>query len=707
MTRRFSVACGVLLAAGLLAAIQATATSVNTIYVGSSAGRLYAVDVDTGEVRLLTTSTVSTDSINTLAANSEACLAYYGDATSIFRWDETTDAHTLISNLASDYPATFTGSGLDSGGGTFWAPTNTYYVGAEQPGDIEAVYALVMTPDGTGIATITRFDVQGDAAADTDLGDAVPDLGGFGDFISIDNGAGGVLLLGATRNSGTLFMWTYDPAGSTASARFTRLTPPPGNLNLQLGRTPDGRVWAGYVAPSGANAGDPVLRELDIDLGGRMVSFTGDEIPLSPSATVADLTGPACRPQIGIAKRVATGPAAVGDGTFNLTFELLVEALGDFTLWDVQVTDDLTAEFGTLVTDTPDAPGEYAVTAAPTITAENPSGAPPNSDLTANPDFDGDTDPNLLVLGSGDRLEVGATATIRLTIRFYPEVGVTEFENQATAEGDARENGTTDGDTRDDSDDGTEVDPDRDDNPDETGPGCAADPTADNCENDPTPISLPTPRLQIGIAKRVSTPVAVGNGAYTVTYTLEVANLGNLPLYDVQVTDDLTPAFGSNVAPAAPAAAGEFTAGSVNVAGQSGGATVATANTAYNGDSDAVLLGPRSGESMPVGSSFTVSFPVTFVPDDSRAPYDNQARATGDRVENQTADQDTTDLSDDGTDVDPNDNGNPGDPGEDDPTPLPPFPRNGTPIPMSGPLATALLVLALALVGWARLRSTF
>jgi hypothetical protein len=57
--------------------------------------------------------------------------------------------------------------------------------------------------------------------------------------------------------------------------------------------------------------------------------------------------------------------------------------------------------------------------------------------------------------------------------------------------------------------------------------------------------------------------------------------------------------------------------------------------------------------------------------------------------------------------VDPNDNGNPGDPGEDDPTPLPPFPRTGAPIPMSGPLATALLVLALALVGWARLRSMF
>ena len=210
-----------------------------------------------------------------------------------------------------------------------------------------------------------------------------------------------VLLFGATRNGGTLIMWTYDPAGATASARFTNLTPPAGNLNLQLARTPDGRVWAGYDATSGPNSGSPVLRELDIDLGTKTVVFTGAEIPLSPATSISDLTAPACRPQVGVAKRVFSGPTAHGDGTFSATFEMVIEALGDFPLWDLQVSDDLTTEFGTLVTDTPDAPGEYAVTSAPAITAENPGGAPPNSDLTANPDFDGDTDQDLLVLTFG------------------------------------------------------------------------------------------------------------------------------------------------------------------------------------------------------------------------------------------------------------------------------------------------------------------
>ena len=693
----------------LAAAVPAAATSRNYVYVGSGSGQLFGVDVDTGEVRFLSTSGFSSSTtINALAANDNVCIAYYGNATSIYRWDETTNAHSLIADLASaPYAPPFAGLSLQSGGGTFWNPTNTYYVGAELPGDIEAMYALVMTPDGTGIVSITRLDIQGDAVADTDPGDAVADLGGFGDVISIDNGSGGVLLLGATWNSGApsvLTMWTYDPAGATPSARFTRLEPPPGGLNLQLARTPDGRVWAGYDAPSGANAGQPVLRELALDLGAKMVAFTGDEVPLDPATSIADLTAPACRPQIGVSKRVAGGPTPAGDGTFTVTFEFVVEALGDFPLRDVQLTDDLATEFGTLVTETPDAPGEYAISSAPSITAENPAGTPPNSDLSTNPDFDGATDQELLALSPGDVIEVGATVTLRFSVRFYPALGKTVYENQAIAEGDSREDGTTDGDTSDESDDGLDPDPDGDDNPDETGAGCAADPGGDNCENDPTVFTLPAPEPQIGIAKTVSTPSANGDGSYTVSYTLRVENLGNVPLYDIRITDDLTAAFGANVEPAVPSTAAEYTVGAVTVGSQTGGATVATANASYDGDADAVLVGPSPGEAMPVGSSFGISFPLTFYPDLGRSPWYNQARATGDIAENGTADEDTEDLSDDGTDTDPNDNGDPGDPGEDDPTPLPPFDVAVNAIPVSGPVGIALLVLTIALLGWGRLR---
>jgi hypothetical protein len=278
------------------------------------------------------------------------------------------------------------------------------------------------------------------------------------------------------------------------------------------------------------------------------------------------------------------------------------------------------------------------------------------------------------------------------------------YENQAVAEGDSREDGTTDGDTSDESDDGAATDSDGDDNPDETGAGCAADPGGDNCENDPTVFALPSPEPQIGIAKMVNTPSANGDGSYTVSYTLRVENLGNVPLYDLRVTDDLTSAFGSNVEPAVPAAAAEFTVGAVAVGLQTGGATVATANSSYDGDADPVLVGPSPGEAMPVGSSFTITFPLTFFPDLTRSPWNNQARATGDVAEDGTADEDTEDLSDDGTDTDPNGNGDPGDPDEDDPTPLPPFDVAVNGIPVSGPVGIAILVTLMAVLGWGRLR---
>lgn len=61
-------------------------------------------------------------------------------------------------------------------------------------------------------------------------------------------------------------------------------------------------------------------------------------------------------------------------------------------------------------------------------------------------------------------------------------------------------------------------------------------------------------------------------------------------------------------------------------------------------------------------------------------------------------------MSDDGTDTDTNGNGDPGDLGEDDPTPLPPFAAGPNPVPASGPLRIALLMFSIALLGWGRLR---
>ena len=378
-------------------------------------------------------------------------------------------------------------------------------------------------------------------------------------------------------------------------------------------------------------------------------------------------------------------PTDNGDGTYTVTYTLLVENLGELPLYDIRITDDLTADFGANVEPgTPDAPAEFTVG---TVSVGSPTGGATVS--STNGSYDGDNDTYLVTPVAGEWMPVGSTFTITLPLTFYPDGARAPFENQGRATGDETEDGTADEDTEDLSDDGT--------NPDSNG----NDDPGDTDEDDPTPFDLDP---QIGLAKTVNTPTDNGDGTYTVTYTLLVENLGQYELFDVRITDDLTGPFGSNVMPAIPSASGEFTVSGVTVSGQTGGATVATANPSFNGDTDTAMVLPTAGESMPVGSTFTLTIDVTLYPDLTRSPWYNQGRATGDIVENGSPDEDTVDLSDDGTDVDTNGNGDPGDPDEDDPTILPPFDNGINPIPVSGPFGVMLLVLSIAVLGWWRLR---
>jgi len=95
------------------------ATSRNYVYVGSGGATIYGVNGDTGDVRLLTTSTLVSQTTNALAANDNEYLAYYGDETSIYRCEESAGIHNFIANLATSYNPPFDGFNLESGGGTF------------------------------------------------------------------------------------------------------------------------------------------------------------------------------------------------------------------------------------------------------------------------------------------------------------------------------------------------------------------------------------------------------------------------------------------------------------------------------------------------------------------------------------------------------------------------------------------------------------
>lgn len=145
---------------------------------------------------------------------------------------------------------------------------------------------------------------------------------------------------------------------------------------------------------------------------------------------------------IGVAKRVTaltqpaddSAPTSAGN-PFTVTFEIVVENLGENALSSVEVVDDLDASFGV---------GNYAVAS---VTA---------SGLTASATFDGSTD---TVAASGS-LAVGASATVTLTVEVHSDGS---YGNAASARGvDGGGNPVSD-----DSDDGSDPDPDGNDDPSE------------------------------------------------------------------------------------------------------------------------------------------------------------------------------------------------------------------------------------------------
>ncbi|AFZ17360.1 DUF6923 family protein [Allocoleopsis franciscana] len=171
---------------------------------------------------------------------------------------------------------------------------------------------------------------------------------------------------------------------------------------------------------------------------------------------------------------------------------------------------------------------------------------------------------------------------------------------------------------------------------------------------DPTPLVItpapPTPR--IGLAKRVASSVNLGNGVFRVTYALVVSNLGNVDLNNVQVTEDLTTTFAN---------ATSFTVAPNSVSSPSGDLTP---NPNYNGRADNPNLLTGTTNTLTVGQSKTIQFIVDVTPGANLGPYNNQAVASGTDPNGQTV----TDLSQNGTNSDPDNDGNPAN--NNDPTPV-------------------------------------
>ncbi|NOT15130.1 MAG: DUF11 domain-containing protein [Methylotenera sp.] len=367
--------------------------------------------------------------------------------------------------------------------------------------------------------------------------------------------------------------------------------------------------------------------------------------------------------RIGIAKRVTAGPTTNADGTFNTTFQLVVENFSLEALNSVEVTDvlkDGAPKFGTFVSGGAAATltnGDYTIQTAPSGTCGG-----------LNAGFTGSADTTIATIPS---LASAATCNINFTVRMRPTAPLPVVDscggrycNQAAVNGGtgalSGQTSATNPQLLDTSDNGSNPDPDNDNQANEVG------------ENDPTPVS-PTYASGLGIAKQL-TSLAIASllvdvdNSILVPVRLVVKNVGNEPLHDVVVTDVLagaSPAFGTNVA------------GPVLTAGQyvihlaptfSGGCSSGLITAGYTGAGGNTQLATIAN--MATGASCIIEFAYRFMPT-TVTTYTNQAATSGVSDFTET---NVTDTSDNGGNPDSDGDGNANEVGENDPTPVP-YPR--------------------------------
>lgn len=168
------------------------------------------------------------------------------------------------------------------------------------------------------------------------------------------------------------------------------------------------------------------------------------------------------------------------------------------------------------------------------------------------------------------------------------------------------------------------------------------------------------PQARLGLAKTVvGTPIANANGTITAVLRIRARNYSLEALNSVTITDALTgaaPAFGTYVAGGAAAslAAGNYTINATpSVSGTCVGATM---NAAYDGSGSTQVATIASLASL---TSCDIDFTLRYKPTDPLpgGNYTNQASATSTGA---LSGQTPSDVSQNGTNADPDGDGNPG-----------------------------------------------
>lgn len=192
-----------------------------------------------------------------------------------------------------------------------------------------------------------------------------------------------------------------------------------------------------------------------------------------------------------------------------------------------------------------------------------------------------------------------------------------------------------------------------------------------------TPQELPA----IGAAKRLQQAVVLDPNTVVLNFDLVLENLGNVALLQTQALEDLSLAFPAPVV--------------VSVLELS--AAELTVNPGFDGVNDTALL--TGADTLPVGAQYGISLMVQLQLNGNVGPFENFIVATAVSPAGLPVD----DVSDDGVDPDPDDSGDAGGTGENDPTPIVlALPATAVAVPIFTPWGIAILVLSVLMMAWHR-----
>ena len=164
----------------------------------------------------------------------------------------------------------------------------------------------------------------------------------------------------------------------------------------------------------------------------------------------------------------ATVPTPNGDGTYTVNFTVTAQNWGNMAFYDLEMVDNVTSPYGVYTASTPTSPGTYTISTAPVITSNTTVPFSANPDFTGDRNGSGTADNNLILIGTGGVLDgypVAESVTVTYSVRFYPQPDRSFFCSQYYASGDFDDNGVATAEIRDFSTDGTNPDPDANNNP--------------------------------------------------------------------------------------------------------------------------------------------------------------------------------------------------------------------------------------------------